>query len=193
MEKFILDYIKSKYNIMVVLRRSIERGIVNSLLLDFMSTDGKYYSFLIFYNSTRIFTDLTSLLGNGNLELGHYLDENVRVFDEKESWANGRYASSIPTVFNEHLKVHLERFLENLYYGSCGGYRVTGTKIVFEPVVTLILYYTLNDVEQIPLAIGTDWCVEIDKETKWFLDCLELPDIFRYKVRCCDDDTGFIR
>lgn len=192
MEKFILDYIKSKYSIMVVLRRSIERGVVSSLMLDFMSTDGKYYSFLIFYNSTRIFTDLTPLLGDSNLELGHYLDENVRVFSEKESWANGRYASSIPTVFNEHLRVHLEKFLENLDYGPCDGYRITGSKIVFEPVVTLILYYTLNGNPQIPLVLGADWCADVSIEIRDFLDYLELPDIFRYKVGCYNDDTRFV-
>lgn len=192
MEKVILDYIKSRYNIVIVLRRRIERNLISSLLLDFMASDGKYYSFLIFYNSTQIFTDLTPRLGIGYLELGHYLDENVRIFNSKENWSNGRYASSIPTVFNEHLNVHLESFLKNFDYTLYGDYRVSGLKVSLEPMVSLIIYYTKLGEQQLPLLLSANCCIEVNKDVKEFLDCLELPNIFKYKERCYDDNTGVI-
>lgn len=180
MEKLIIKYLRMRYNIKIVLRNKIVRDILDILYLDFLDDNGQYFSFFIPFNSNIIFADKPLLLGTADFDIGFLVDENVRIFNTKNEWFNGRYSESVSTIFIEFIKSQMNLFLESLKYSEYENYRLFSAELNLKPVISLILYYEKENCYMTPITLTVDCMTYVNEELFRYLEYLNIPNSFRY-------------
>ena len=178
--KITLDYFK-KFKIQVILRHNALQGSLCAEQLDFIDVDNKYHSFLVLFNSTRIFCTTNKLyLGNCN-DIMVNLEKSHRVFDSRSRWIEGRF-KDITNKDIENFCKNLQPVNKSISYNR---FKLDRIELIFNPIFTYVVDYSYNEVAQKSLILVADQitdCSNLYKESQDFYNfmCLcELQHLIR--------------
>ena len=93
MKSLIYEYIKSLHIRVILRNQMLENEGLSFIQTDFIGIDDKYYSILVAFNDTYIFnasSDMRLLGSQDNAMIGSLVN-NVKVFDSRDEWIQGRY------------------------------------------------------------------------------------------------------
>ena len=156
--KRVLDaYLKSKRIAAFLGRKRVETFITVEVI-NFLGVNGCYYSLLVGYNQTEF---LTASSGNQKylgerknaLDLFDQLDNNLRIFNSREDWVDGKYDE----VDIDKLSLQVQGLFEKRFSKSVGkgygGFYCVAIKYSFEFCASLAVIYSFNDCPQKSLVL----------------------------------------
>lgn len=139
MRNYIIQFVRSMH-VKVILTNKVFSGLLDVFYLNWIGTDGRYYSLLVPFNETQIFTCNLDLIG-GCTE-GTRLAANLRISDNKESWIQERWQPE----FAAHLAQRLSQSLPIGKYPVVydGRYVLSAVQYFTHPALMVSVQYSYD-------------------------------------------------
>lgn len=155
MREIILDFIKS-CGVRSILRKDESKGLISTMLIDFLGTDGKYYSFFISYNTTQVFSKRDSKLiecKSAVSGLSDKLSDSLLVFNSKNAYLDGKWKIIPSKIVFDQLHKYLQ-LIENRLFESkqCGDFTIIKIATEMRLFCGVIVYYKYKEVNQDPIV-----------------------------------------
>lgn len=188
MKSLIYEYIKSLHIRVILRNQTLENEGLSFIQTDFIGIDDKYYSILVAFNDTYIFnasSDMRLLGSQDNAMIGSLVN-NVKVFDSRDEWIQGRYPeinNKLLTEFNKMYAGYSQK--EDCEYNN---FRLVRVYSILAPLYAIIVDFEYKGVLQHSLVLSNTQKVSLNSfcyrdldDFYSFLKILNLSEYVDYK------------
>ena len=160
-----------KKGIRAILRKKETFGVINILLLDFLGSDDKYYSFMAAYNDMQIFTRTgNNLLVKGTTSLESMVLNNLLQFDTKEEYLEGRWKEVSSRLLTDYIENQLKNSMAPFSGKTEGDIELIEMNPIMQPFCGYTVYYSYKAEIQLPaLYVFGQGFVTSSKDSEAFL------------------------
>lgn len=189
MKEIIVDYVKS-LGVRLSLGAHKCTGLLTYYIFDWMGTDSKFYSFLVICNETQFFTKSVLRLGETDCGALSRLNVNLRSFNKKQEWVDGRWTENDVNKYDAFLKEEISAI--KLVNCDTLHYSVVEFCICLHPIVQYVITYrTKHDIKNLVLSLEASKHIEVEnlEQQEFFENILEQLDLSKeYLIEVKEDE-----